>query len=65
MSAEADLSERARAPKLRGIGLEEACRMTLERTGGMGGRCAGISAGGDASHGRSVSANPFRQQQGD
>ena len=46
------LSDRARAPKLRGISLDEACRMTL---GELVEWVAGVpeySAGGDASHGR-------------
>ena len=46
------LSEKARAPKLRGIGLAEACQMTLKRFGCMGCRCSGFSAGGNASNGR-------------
>ena len=46
------LSEGARAPKLRGIGLAEACQMTLKDLVVWVARCSGFSAGGNASNGR-------------
>ncbi len=45
------LSEAARAPQLRGITLDEACRMTLCRAGRLGRRRAGQPAGRDAPDG--------------
>ena len=46
------LSDAARAPKLRGISLDEACTMTLSRAGRVGAGCTGKSAGGNAPDGR-------------
>ena len=40
MSTEHDLSAAARAPKLRGISLDEVCNMTLSELGWIG--CSGV-----------------------
>ena len=45
------LSENARAPKLLGISLDEACRMTLSEISEWVGRGAGLPTGGDEIHG--------------
>ena len=54
------LSAAARAPKLRGISLDEACTMTLVAAGGLGARRSRQPAGGNASRWRRASARPFR-----
>ena len=54
------LSEAARAPKLRGISLDEACRMTLARAGGVGSRRAGVSCRKKCGLWRKASANLFQ-----
>ena len=46
------LSVAAREPKLRGISLDEACRLSLSELVKWGGRCAGIPARRNASHGK-------------
>ena len=46
------LSEAARAPRLQGISLAEACQMTLTGTGGLVGECARLSSGRNGPHGR-------------
>ena len=46
------LSDAARAPRLRGISLAEACQMTLTELVEWGARRTRVSARGDASHGR-------------
>ena len=45
------LNAAARAPRLRGIGLADACRMTLDTLVQSGGGGACLPARGDASHG--------------
>ena len=54
------LSAAARAPKLQGISLDEACAMTLSELVVWVARRPPKSAGKDASHGRRVSVKPFR-----
>ena len=58
------LSEAARAPKLRGISLDEACKMTLAdaHRNGYGG-VPGMPARRRCARWRRASANPFRRRQ--